>query len=105
MVSYLDYLVVTGKTDQEHIANLKKALDRLKTVGFRLKMEKCEFFQAEVRYLGHIIDKSGMCPQPDKLKAIVDMLFPQNLKELRSFLGMVNYYDKFTPGLASVCHT
>ena len=103
VVSYLDDLVVTGKTDQEHIANLKKALDRLKTTGFRLKMEKCEFFQAEVRYLGHIIDKSGIRPQPDKLKAIVDMPFPQNPKELRSFLGMVNYYDKFTPGLASKC--
>ena len=103
VVSYLDDLVVTGKTDQEHIANLKKALDRLKTAGFRLKLEKCEFFQAEVRYLGHIIDKSGIRPQPDKLKAIVDMPFPQNAKELRSFLGMVNYYDKFTPGLASKC--
>ena len=103
VVSYLDDLVVTGKTDQEHIANLKKALDRLKTAGFRLKMEKCEFFQAEVRYLGHIIDKSGIRPQPDKLKAIVDMPFPQNPKELCSILGMVNYYDKFTPGLASKC--
>ena len=44
VVSYLDDLVVTGKTDQEHIANLNKALDRLKTAGFCLKMEKCDFF-------------------------------------------------------------
>ena len=43
VVSYLNDLVVTRKTDQEHIANLNKALDRLKTAGFRLKMEKCEF--------------------------------------------------------------
>ena len=101
VVSYLDDLVVTGKTDQEHIINLKKALERLKTAGFRLKMKKCQFFQTEVRYLGHIIDKNGIRPQPDKLKAIVDMSLPQNPKELSSFLGMVNCYDKFTPGLAS----
>ena len=86
VVSYLDDLVVTGKTDQEHVTNLKKALETLKTAGFRLKMEKCQFFQTEVRYLGHIIDKNGIQPQPDKLKAIVDMPLPQNPKELRSFL-------------------
>jgi len=95
--------VVTGKTDQEHVANLKKVLEKLQTAGFRLKFEKCQFFQSEVRYLGHIIDKNGLRPQPDKLKAIVDMPLPQNPKELRSFLGMVNYYEKFTPGLASKC--
>ena len=95
--------MVTGKTDQEHVANLKKVLEKLQTAGFRLKFEKCQFFQSEVRYLGHIIDKNGLRPQPDKLKAIVDMPLPQNPKELRSFLGMVNYYEKFTPGLASKC--
>ena len=51
MVSYLDGdLVVTGKTDQDHIAYLNKALDRLKIAGFHLKMEKSDFFLAEVRF-------------------------------------------------------
>ena len=103
VVSYLDNLVVTGKTDQEHITNLKKALERLKTAGFRLKMEKCQFFQTEVRYLGHIIDKNGIRPQPNKLRVIVDMPLPQNPKELRSFLAWSISYDKSTPGLASKC--
>ena len=64
-------------------------------------MDKCKFFQSEIQYLGHTIDKEGIRPQPEKLKAIVNMPNPKNQKELRSFLGMVNYYIKFTPGLAS----
>ena len=100
---YLDDLVVTGKTDREHISNLQKTLDRLRTAGFYFKMNKCKFFQPELRYLGHIIDKDRIRPQPEKLKAILEMSNPNNQKELRSFLGMVNYYDRFTPGLASKC--
>ena len=103
VVCYLDDIIVTGKTDQEHISNLQKALKRLKTAGFHLKKEKCKFFQSQVQYLGHIIDKDGIRPVPEKIKAIVDMPEPNNPKELRSFLGMVNYYDRFTPGLASKC--
>jgi len=103
VVCYLDDLVVTGKTDREHILNLQKTLDRLRTAGFLLKMNKCKFFQPEVHYLGHIIDKDGITSQPEKLKAILEMPNPNNQKELHSFLGMVNYYDRFTPGLASKC--
>jgi len=57
----------------------------------------------QVQNLGHIIDKEGIRPVPEKIKATVDMPKPNNPKELRSFLGMVNYYDRFTPGLASKC--
>ena len=59
-------------------------------------MEKCKFFQSEIQYLGHVIDKDGNQPLPEKLRALVDMTNPTNQKELHSSLGMVNYYDKFT---------
>ena len=59
-----------------------------------------QVFQGQVQYLGHIIDKEGIQPVPEKIKAIVDIPKPKNPKELCSFLGMVNYYDRFTPGLA-----
>ena len=95
VVCYLDDIIVTGKTDQEHTTNLQKALERLKAAGFHLKREKCKFFQSQVQYLGHIIDKESIRPVPEKIKAIVDMPKPKNPKELRSFLGMVNYYDCF----------
>ena len=103
VVCYLDDIIVTDKTDQEHTTNLQKVLERLKAVGFHLKREKCKFFQSQFQYLGHIIDKEGIRPVPEKIKAIIDMPKPKNPKELHFFLGMVNYSDRFTPGLASKC--
>ena len=59
--------------------------------------------QDTVEYLGHIIDNHGIHPHPAKNDAITNMLYPKNIAELRSFLGVVNYYDLFTPGLATKC--
>ena len=73
------------------LINLQKALERLKRAGFHLKREKCKFFQ------GHAIDNEDIWPVSEKIKAIVDMPKLNNSKELHSFLGMVNYYDRFTP--------
>ena len=100
---YLDDIVVTGKTKQEHLDNLQKTMDKLNASGLRLKLEKCQFFQDSVTYLGHILDEQGIRPHPDKVKAITAMPEPKNQGELRSFLGMVQYYDRFIPGLATDC--
>ena len=100
---YLDDIIVTGKTEKEHLTNLQKTLDRLKESGLRLRKSKCSFLQTSVVYLGHIIDKDGVRPQTDKVEAIQKMPLPKDQKELRSFLGMVNYYDRFIPGLATKC--
>ena len=68
---------MTGKTNQEHIANLQKALERLKTTELHLKQEICKL-QSQVQYLDHIINKDGIRPVPEKIKAIVDMPKPNN---------------------------
>ena len=78
-------------------------MDKLNVSGLCLKLEKCQFFQDSVTYLGHILDREGIRPHPDKIKAITAMPEPQNQSELRSFLGMVQYYDRFIPGLATNC--
>ena len=100
---YLDDLIVTGKTEEDHMTNLQKTLERLKESGFRLRKSKCSFLQASMVYLGHVIDKDGIRPQTSKVEAIQKMPLPSDPKELRSFLGMVNYYDRFIPGLATKC--
>ena len=100
---YLDDIVVTGKCEQEHLANLQRTMERLNTTGLRLKLEKCHFFKDSITYLGHILDKEGVRPHPDKIKAITAMPEPKNQAELRSFLGMINYYDRFVPSLATTC--
>ena len=100
---YLDDIIVIGKTETDHLTNLQRILERLKESGFRLRKSKCSFFQSSVVYLGHVIDKDGIRPLTNKVEAILKMPLPEDPKQLRSFLGMVNYYDKFLPGLATKC--
>ena len=74
-------------------------LTRLQEAGLRLKTEKCSFCVSEVEYLGHIISAEGLKPSPNKIKVIVDAPQPTKLSELKSFLGLINYYAKFLPNL------
>nr|XP_061786525.1 uncharacterized protein K02A2.6-like [Nerophis lumbriciformis] len=98
---YLDDILCTGSTDQEHLDNLDAALQRLKEYGLRVRKDKCEFFQLSVVYLGHVIDARGLHTAPSKVRAIVDAPPPENVSQLRSFLGLLNYYGRFIPNLSS----
>ena len=69
----------------------------------RLKKQKCAFLLPSVAYLGHIITQEGLHTEETKVRAIVEAPEPTNVGELRSFLGMVNYYGKFLPDLALLC--
>ena len=98
---YLNNILVTGATDQEHLANLAQVLSRLQSAGMRLKQQKCTFLLESVFYFGHVISEESLHTSAHKVKAIVDMPDPRDITELRSFLDMVNYYEKFLPDLAS----
>ena len=99
---FLDDIIVTGKTEEEHITNLNNVLSKLSASGLRLRREKCVFQASEVRYLGHCIDSEGLHTLPDKVRAIVDAPAPSNVSELKAFLGMLTYYQKFLPGISTV---
>ena len=99
---YVDDICVTGRTDEEHLQHLEETLKRLKTAGMRLKRAKCEFLLSSVEYLGHVISAEGLRTSDSKVKAILKAPAPQNVADLRSFLGLVNYYAKFLPDLATV---
>ena len=98
---YLDDILITGKTDQEHLSNLAAVLQRLQKVGMKLKSDKCSFMLQEVEYLGHKISEKGLQLTTEKVQAIVDALQPKNVTQLKSFLGMLNYYGKFLPNLST----
>ena len=74
-------------------------MTRLENAGLRLRNEKCMFFAPEVVYLGYHITESGLQPTLDKVQAVFDAPDPRNTAELKVFLGLVNYYGKFTPQL------
>ncbi|XP_043287520.1 uncharacterized protein K02A2.6-like [Venturia canescens] len=102
VVSFLDDIIITGKNRDEHLQNLKETFERLSKAGLKLNKEKCVFFQSEVRYLGHILNKDGLKKNPEKVEAIINAPKPTNIKELQAFIGMVNYYAKFVPKFADI---
>lgn len=89
---YLDDILVTGETEEEHLKNLDATLERLEEYGLKVRKSKCEFFQPSVEYLGHVIDSDGLHKAPSKVKAIVEAPAPQNVGQLCSYLGLLNYY-------------
>ena len=100
-VAFMDDIELTGATAEEHLDRLDQVLQRLEEHGLRLQKSKCEFLKDRVEYLGHIIDKDGLHPVPEKVRAITDAPAPSNVSELRSYLGMLQYYARFLPNLSS----
>lgn len=98
---YLDDLLITGADEQSHLRNLEATLQRLEEYGLRVRKDKCAFFQPSVEYLGHVIDSTGLHKAPSKVKAIVEAPAPENVSQLRSFLGLLTYYARFVPDLAN----
>ena len=98
---YLDDILVTGRNEQEHLRNLEAVLTRLEERGVRLNQAKCGFLLPEVEYLGHRLSADGLRPTNEKVRAMVEAPAPRNVTQLRSFLGLVNYYGKFLPNLST----
>ena len=98
----IDDILVTGSNDAEHLKNVEALLKRLQQYGFHLKRPKspkCNFLHPRVECLGHLIDSQGLQVTKSKVEAIVNTPSPQNVQllQLRSFLGLLNYYGKFIP--------
>ena len=101
-VVYLDDVLVFGRTMAEHNANLTQVMGRLRRAGLRLKPKKCRFALTEVEYLGHVVSAQGIRTDPKKVAAVEQFPIPQDVKTLRSFLGLASYYRKFVPGFDKV---
>ncbi|XP_062530453.1 uncharacterized protein K02A2.6-like [Bombyx mori] len=98
----LDDVLITGRNDSEHLERLHQVLQRLQDAGFVLQKSKCQFFQDEINYLGSTINKEGLRKSPDKVEAILKASAPTNVSQLRSFLGLVNYYRNFVPNASCI---
>ena len=99
---YLDDVLIGSKTKVEHEQMVDQVMKRLEEHGVRLKKEKCEFSKTELVYLGHKINGTGILPTDEKVRAINDVKIPKDIQELRSFIGMVNFYGKFIPNMSTL---
>ena len=98
---YLDNILISGKTAEDHLNNLRRLLKRLDDRGLRCRIQKCVFAQDSVTYLGHTISRDGISKRP-KADAVTKMPAPSNVSQLRSFLGSVQFYNKFLPDLSTI---
>ena len=97
-------MIVSGKTDEEHLKNLESVLKRLQEADLKANKEKCEFFRDRVQFCGHEIDREGIHKTQEKIDAVVSASRLENVSELRSFLGLVNYYNCFLPNASTVLY-
>lgn len=77
------------------VNSIHQVFQRFTDCNITLNWNKFEFFQTTIKYLGHIVNSNGIRPNPDKMSAIINLQIPQNITELTSFLGSVNFQCKF----------
>ena len=99
---YLDDVVVFGNNFEEHLRRLDLVLERIARAGLKLKPKKCHLFQEEVTFLGHVVSKRGVLPNPDNVVKMVNWPVPSTPTHVRSFLGMAQYYRRFVKNFSDV---
>ena len=92
---YLDDVIVYSSNFSDQVSRLRGVFARIRDAGLKLKPTKCQLFKKEVCFLGHILSERGVLPNPDNVKKLQDWPAPHNVKQVRSFLGLGNYYRRF----------
>lgn len=101
VVVYLDDVMVWGSTQEEHDIRLVNLLNRFKEYNVRLNEDKCKYNADELEFLGHNLSAAGVKPTESRVRAVEQFRRPENVAELRSFLGLITYVGRFIPHLAS----
>lgn len=101
---FMDDARVTGPDDQSHLKVLETFFQKCKEHGLKLNLTKSKFFQNEITFLGHKIDAKGLHKTDEKISAIANAPIPNNIQDIKSFLGLVNFYGKFCPNLATIAN-
>jgi hypothetical protein len=101
-VVYIDDIIVYGSSEEEFLERLNKVLSRLAEYNVRLKPSKCYFGYSEITFLGHVFSKDGYSLSSERKQGVLSIPAPITLKQLRSFLGVVNFFRDFIPNLSTM---
>ena len=99
---YIDDIIIFSKSVDEHLDHLEEVFRRLRDANVKLNPKKCSFVKQRVEYLGHVVTPEGISPNPDKVRVVQEFPTLTNLKKLRSFLGLANYYRRFVRGFSNI---
>ncbi|KAL5579093.1 hypothetical protein UlMin_011535 [Ulmus minor] len=102
VIVFIDDILIYSRSKEEHERHLRMVLQTLREKKLFAKFKKCEFWLENVSFLGHIISKEGIAVDPGKIEAIKSWPTPTNVKEVRSFLGLAGYYQRFVEGFSKI---
>ncbi|XP_073153550.1 uncharacterized protein [Henckelia pumila] len=102
VVVFIDNILVYSPSEEDHKEHLRLTLQMLREKELYVKFKKCEFWLKSVTFLGHIISKDGVSVDPKKVEAVMNWPRPKTVTEIRSFLGLAGYYQKFMEGFSSI---
>lgn len=102
VLRYIDDIIICTSTLDKHFEVLGKVLARLLEVGLSLNREKCHFCFPELKFLGHVVGRSGIAVDPAKVEAIVNLSRPQTVREVRRVIGMISWYRRFVDGFSEM---
>ncbi|KAL0416074.1 UNVERIFIED_CONTAM: Retrovirus-related Pol polyprotein from transposon [Sesamum latifolium] len=102
VVVYLDDIVIYSRTLAEHVEHLRQVLARLREYELYAKVLKCSFAQETISFLGHIVERGHIRMDPKKVQAIEEWKPPSDVHDLRSFLGLANYYRRFVKSYSKI---
>ncbi len=99
---YLDDILIFSESYEAHKIHLRKTLQLLRDNKLYAKLSKCEFLKPELKFLGNIVGRNGVRMDPAKIAVVKDWPTPKSIKELRSFLGLANYFRRYIQGYSSL---
>lgn len=103
-IVYLDDILIFSTTLEEHESSLNKIFTKLREHNLKIQIDKCSFMKKNTDFLGHVLSKDGICPNPNKIEVIQNILIPKTEKEIKRFLGMTGYYRKFIKDYSKIAY-
>jgi hypothetical protein len=102
MVVFIDDILIFSRNEEEHDEHLRLVLQKLRENQLYAKLSKCKFWLNDVSFIGHIISEGGIFVDPSKVKDVLSWNTPQNVLDIRSFLGLAGYYRRFIEGFSKI---
>ena len=99
---YIDDIIVFGRTFEEHVQRIGQVFERIREAGLKLKPAKCNMFEQEVIFLGHVVSGEGVRPSPVNITKILDWPEPRTAKQVKQFVAMGSYYRRYVRDFASM---